>query len=111
MSSPPPGDRKPLVSFRSPCGVRADLIRHSAIPPSASPTARINFLDRARLSIDGAMATLHEIRFYSRERGIRTGGIADGAWVSRPFTIPNYSINAFGLVVRAFGFQNPGGIR
>jgi hypothetical protein len=48
--------------------VQADLIRHRAIPPSASPTARLIFLERACMSIDGAMATLHEIRFYSRER-------------------------------------------
>jgi hypothetical protein len=48
--------------------VRADLTRHRAIPPTASPTARLVFLGQAWMAIDAAMATLHEIRFYSRER-------------------------------------------
>ena len=43
--------------------VRADLIRHRAIPPTASPTARRVFLGQAWMSIDAAMATLGEIRF------------------------------------------------
>ena len=43
--------------------VRADLIRHRAIPPTASPTARHVFLGQAWMSIDAAMATLGEIRF------------------------------------------------
>lgn len=43
--------------------VRADLIRHRAIPPTASPTARLIFLEQAWMSIDAAMATLGEIRF------------------------------------------------
>jgi hypothetical protein len=47
--------------------VRADLTRHRAIPPTASPTARLVFLGQAWMAIDAAMATLHEIR-YSRER-------------------------------------------
>ena len=54
--------------------VRAELIRHRAIPPTASPTARHVFLGQAWMSIDAAMATLHEIRFSPRQRGIRTGG-------------------------------------
>lgn len=48
--------------------VQADLIRHRAIPPNASPTARHVFLGQAWMSIDGAMATLHEIRFGPRRR-------------------------------------------
>jgi hypothetical protein len=48
--------------------VRADLTRHRAIPPTASPSARLVFLGQAWMAIDAAMATLHEIRFYSRER-------------------------------------------
>jgi hypothetical protein len=48
--------------------VRADLTRHRAIPPTASPTARLVFLGQAWMAIDAAMATLHEIRFNSRER-------------------------------------------
>jgi hypothetical protein len=55
--------------------VRADLIRHRAIPPTASPTARLIFLGQAWMSIDAAMATLHEIRFGPRRQGIRTGDI------------------------------------
>ena len=43
--------------------VRAELIRHRAIPPTASPTARHVFLGQAWMSIDAAMATLGEIRF------------------------------------------------
>jgi hypothetical protein len=43
--------------------VRAELIRHRAIPPTASPTARLVFLGQAWMAIDAAMATLHEIRF------------------------------------------------
>lgn len=43
--------------------VQADLIRHRAIPPTAIPTARHVFLGQAWMSIDAAMATLHEIRF------------------------------------------------
>jgi hypothetical protein len=48
--------------------VRVDLTRHRAIPPTASPTARLAFLGQAWMAIDAAMATLHEIRFFSRER-------------------------------------------
>jgi hypothetical protein len=47
--------------------VRADLIRHRAIPPIASPTARNVFLGQAWMSIDAAMATLGEIRFGVRQ--------------------------------------------
>lgn len=43
--------------------VRAELIRHRAIPPTASPTARLVFLGQAWMAIDAAMATLGEIRF------------------------------------------------
>jgi hypothetical protein len=48
--------------------VRADLIRHRAIPPTASPTARHVFLEQAWMAIDAAMATLGEIRFGAQAR-------------------------------------------
>ena len=49
--------------------VRAELIRHRAITPTASPTARLVFLGQAWMSIDAAMATLGEIRFNAVRRG------------------------------------------
>ncbi len=48
--------------------VRAELTRHRTMPPTASPTARLVFLGQAWMAIGAAMATLHEIRFYSLER-------------------------------------------
>jgi hypothetical protein len=38
------------------------------MPPTASPTARLIFLGQAWMSIDAAMATLHEIGFGARQR-------------------------------------------
>ncbi|MBN8459008.1 MAG: hypothetical protein J0M04_14340 [Verrucomicrobia bacterium] len=43
--------------------IQADLTRHRAIPPTANASARHVFLGQAWMSIDAAMATLHEIRF------------------------------------------------
>jgi hypothetical protein len=44
--------------------VRAELIRHRMMPP----TARLIFLGQAWMSIDAAMATLHEIGFGARQQ-------------------------------------------
>jgi hypothetical protein len=48
--------------------VQADLTRHRAIPPTANASARLIFLGQAWMSIDAAMATLHEIGFGARQR-------------------------------------------
>jgi hypothetical protein len=58
--------------------VRADLIRHRAIPPSANAAARHVFLGQAWMSIHAAMATLHEIRFGPRRRkSLSNSGVAN----------------------------------
>jgi hypothetical protein len=38
------------------------------MPPTASPTARLIFLEQAWMSIDAAMVTLGEIRFYAKRQ-------------------------------------------
>lgn len=58
--------------------VKEDLAGHRTPPTNASSAARQVFLEKARRSLDGAMATLGEIRWEVRERAareaIRTAG-------------------------------------